>query len=104
MISRQKILYLYLNDHEYNVLERNRIKCSLTRGNYVRSLIMNVQPKETPPVAFFEILKTLSQIRNDLDRIAAEIGHNGSADTSAYWDNVRWLQKCVGEMMEAMYG
>ena len=44
---------------------------------------------------------TLAMVSSN--QIAVVANHKGFIDTAAYWENVRWLQKSVGLMMEAMY-
>ena len=102
--TRTHDIHLQLDDKEYAALERNRAKCSLSQQNYLRKLVLNKAPKETPPVEFFEVLRSLQQINNNMNQIAVVANHKGFIDTAAYWENVRWLQKSVGLMMEAMYG
>lgn len=79
-------------------------KTGLTRDSYVRGLIQGHKPKELPPVEYHEVLKNLRQINNNLNQIAVVANTKGFIDTSSYWENVEWLQKTVGEMMEVMYG
>jgi hypothetical protein len=87
-----------------NRLMKDVDKTGLTRDSYVRSLIQGHEPKELPPVEYHEVLKQLRQINNNLNQIAVVANVKGFIDTKAYWDNVEWLQKTVGEMMEVMYG
>ena len=87
-----------------NRLMKNVKKTGLTRDSYVRGLILGHNPKELPPVDYFEVLKNLRQINNNLNQIAVVANKKSFVDTAAYWENVEWLQKTVGEMMEVMYG
>lgn len=93
-----------LNEKEMDRLMKYVEKTGLTRDSYVRGLIQGHEPKELPPVEYQEVLKNLRQINNNLNQIAVVANAKGFVDTATYWENVEWLQKTVGEMMEVMYG
>ena len=93
-----------LDEKEYSALMKNVRKAGLSREAYMRKLIRGAPVKELPPVDFFSVLKELRQINNNMNQIAVVANTKGFVDTAAYWENVEWLQKTVGEMMEVMYG
>ena len=104
MRTRDCRFLVSLSEKEMSSLMKKVERSGLTRDAYVRSLIAGYEIKETPPVEFFEVLKSLQQINNNMNQIAVVANHKGFVDTAAYWENVRWLQKSVGLTMEAMYG
>ena len=104
MRTRDCRFLVSLSEKEMNSLMKKVERSGLTRDAYVRSMFAGYEIKETPPVEFFEVLKSLQQINNNMNQIAVVANHKGFIDTAAYWENVRWLQKSVGLMMEAMYG
>ncbi|NLK34940.1 MAG: plasmid mobilization relaxosome protein MobC [Gracilibacteraceae bacterium] len=101
--TRKHEVHLRLNNEEYKALERNRAKCKLPQQTYLRKLVMNVQPIEHPPVEFFEVLRNLRQINNNLNQIALKANKNGLIDREAYYKNVDWLQKTISMLMQQYY-
>lgn len=101
--KRNTGVLLWLNDKEYADFEMKAIKTGLTKQAYLRKLLKNIQPKENPPIEFFEVLKELRKIGTNLNQVAAKANSTGVVDTVEYWRNVRWLQTVVGDLMEAMY-
>ena len=93
-----------LDEKEYSTLMKNVRKTGLSREAYMRKLIRGASVKELPPVDYFSVLKELRQINNNMNQIAVVANTKGFVDSAAYWENVEWLQKTVGEMMEVMYG
>jgi hypothetical protein len=102
--TRKHEVHLRLNDQEYKALEKNRAKCKLSQQTYLRMLVLNIQPKEHPPVEFLEVLKNLSQINNNLNQVALKANLNGYVDKQNYYDNVDWLYKTISMLIHQYYG
>lgn len=103
MRKRNCSFHLRLTENELILLKKRASKCDLSPQQYILSLIENCVPKETPPVEFFEMLKELRQINNNINQIAAKSNAIGFISTEEYRRNVKWLQDSIGKMMEAMY-
>lgn len=103
MVARPIKIDLRLSSQELEYLNKNVRKTGLSREGYLRKLIYEIQPKESPPAEYFEILQDLRQINNNLNQIAVKANAIGFVDTAEYWKNVKWLQKSVGRIMEALY-
>ena len=103
MKSRPIKIDLRLNEKELAYLNKNVAKTGMSREAYLRKLIYQIQPREVPPVEFYEILKNLRQINNNMNQIAVKANSNGFIDTAEYWKNVKQIQEITGRIMEAIY-
>ncbi len=93
-----------LSESEMALLNRDVKKSGLSREAYLRSLIRKMPLKERPQIELTEVLHGLRKIGSNLNQIAMIANTKGFVDTAAYWENVRWLQKTVGQIIRGMYG
>ena len=103
MRKRNREVILWLTEAEYDRLKRNAKKTGLSVQAYLRTLLAQIQPREAPPVEYFEVLKNLRQINHNMNQIAVVANAKGFVDTVVYWENMKALQQTVGQMMEGMY-
>jgi len=103
MNQRNNRVQIWMNDEELNRLNAKVKKCGLSRESYIRLLIENVTPKETPQIEFSEILKHLRQINNNLNQIAMRANASGFIDARAYRENYSRLQEQIGEIIRGIY-
>ena len=94
---------VWLTEEEYATLKSKVEKTGLSMQSYLRHLISSVQPKEKPSADFFETLKILRQISNNLNQIAARAHSIGLIDAPEYKWNVEWLRTVISSLVEAMY-
>lgn len=94
---------LRLTDDELKRLDELVEKSGLSRSAFIRQTLKGAAIKQIPPIDFFEVLKHLRQINNNMNQIAVRANYIGLIDADAYRKNVEWLQSTVGEMMRQMY-
>lgn len=104
MAKREIKIDLRLNESEATLLNRDVERSGLSREAYLRSLIRKIPLKERPPMELVEALHSLRKIGNNLNQVATVANTKGFVDTADYWENVRWLQDAVGQMIRGMYG
>ena len=103
MLKRKHQVLFRLNDTEYKVLKRNVKRSGLNREEYIRSALSNVTFKELPSLEFYEILKNLRRINNNLNQIAMKANAYGFVDARAYRENYSKLQEQIGEIIRGIY-
>ena len=103
MARRTIKIDLRLSESEAVAQNRDVKKAGVSREAYLRSLIRKMPLKEKPSVDVVDILKNLQQINNNMNQIAVKANSNGFVDTASYWQNIRWLQETVSELMEVIY-
>ncbi len=70
MNRRNNRVQIRMNDSELKKLNSKVRKSGLSRESYIRLLIDGITSKEMPQLEFFDILKNLRQINNNLNQIA----------------------------------
>lgn len=103
MQKRRKEVMVWLSEEEYVGLKSKVEKTGLSMQSYLRHLISSVQPKEKPSADFFETLKILRQISNNLNQIAVKAHSIGFVDAPEYKRNVEWLRTAISDLVEAMF-
>ena len=63
---------IWLNEKEERELKRKAKKAGVSQSGLVRSLIRGYEPKEKPGKEFFEALRQLSAIGNNVHQLAAK--------------------------------
>lgn len=103
MNDRKHQVLFRVNDAEYESLNRDAARSGLSREEFIRSALKNAIFKELPQLEFFEILKNLRQINNNLNQIAMKANVSGFIDARSYRDNYSKLQEQIGEIIRGIY-
>ena len=72
-----------LSEEEYNKHESRRIKTGLSREAYIRNALDGIVPKEKPDERFYEMMKVLSGIANNVNQLARKANEYGSVNSRA---------------------
>lgn len=72
MRERSKTFSVRLNEKEHENLNRIIKKCGTTKSAFIRSVANRYLPKERPPDEYFEFIKRLTEIGNNLYQISSE--------------------------------
>ncbi len=103
MAKRTIKIDLRLNKDEAAYLNSMVERSGLSRESYLRALIKDKPIKECPPLDFFEVLKALRQINNNINQIAVKANATVRIDAEEYARNVKWLQSVIGTLVREMY-
>lgn len=103
MNERKHQILFRLNDNELESLNQDVKRSGLSREEFIRSALKKVVFKELPQLEFFDILKNLRQINNNLNQIAMKANATGIIDARAYRDNYSKLQEQIGEIIRGIY-
>jgi len=75
---------LYLNQQEKNFLEEASKKVGITQSNYIRLTMYLLQPKEKPGKEFYNDMKLLHNIANNMNQIAKKLNIDESENSKFY--------------------
>ena len=103
MTKRTIKIDLRLTKDEAAYLNSMVERSGLSRESYLRALIKDTPIKECPPIEFFEVLKALRQINNNMNQLAVKANSTGRIDSTEYTNNVKWLQSVIGKLIREMY-
>lgn len=84
---------VWLNKEEATMLKKKAKKVGLSESELMRNLIIGYEPKEKPGAEFYEVMRQLRGIGNNLNQIARKANSLGFIDYSFYkeqaekWDS-----------------
>ena len=84
MRNRTHLLQVWLNDEEYNTLNRRCEKSGLPKSTYIRQLIHGLQPRDLPPPDFRLMMRQLYYCGNSLNQIARKANALHVIDAQKY--------------------
>lgn len=91
MRKRHHRARVWLNENEYEQLQKVIVSTGLSQEAYLRKLITGNRPKAMPPIEYREMIRQLSAIGHNMNQIAARLNSLGIFDTSEYQKNVQDL-------------
>ena len=98
--QKEKVVRLEvkLSYDEDDKLKSDAQKANITKSEYVRRLIMNCKLKEKPDDRFYDILKDLRNIGNNINQIAMKANYNKSIDKDYYNANVNEVRNFIRQI------
>lgn len=91
MRKRTRSFSSRLSNEEYENLNRAIAKCNVTKSAFMRMIAKHYLPKERPPDGYDEIMSELTEIGNNLYRIA----NMGKYDVKEISEQARRLDKVI---------
>lgn len=80
MRSRRIKKQIWLNDDEDYIMKCKSEAVGMNSSDYIRHLIVGYKPKEKPPEQFYEDIKSIRMIGNNLNQIARIANAKGIVD------------------------
>lgn len=86
----------WLDEYEAKMLSEKSQKACMKEGPYIRNLICGYEPREKPDDEFYEVMKELRAIGNNLNQIARKVNTLGYVDSSYYQEQAeKWCDFIV---------
>jgi len=102
MQKRTILIKFRLNDKEAESLNKRVKKSGLSRESYMRQLIKDLVPTDTPPPDYFMMMKELRSIGINLNQIARKAHIRDVLDFKKYDENVALLNKAIIDITNAV--
>ena len=103
-IGNQKKFDMRMTEQDYKRLTRKAQKCGLTRSGYIRLLIHDYNPRETPHADYFGMTRELKEIGNNMNQIAFMANATGLVDEGRYYEEVIHLHDAILRIEQAVTG
>ena len=94
MRTRTITIKAMLSEKENKYFEKQVELSGMTKSEFLRQLIKNVDIKSKPPDEYIEIYKLLSNLVNNIDQIAEHIDAEGYIDPKQMEAAVILIRKC----------
>ena len=91
-----------LNRKEAEALNKKVKKSQISREAYLRHLINGVVPQDAPPPEYFDFMRELHRVGNNLNQIAQKAHVLNVIDAPRYDTAVREFEKVVRDITEAV--
>ena len=85
----------WFNEEECNILATNSNKAGLSEAEYIREILVGYKLKEKPDDRFYDNLKIIRSIANNMNQIAKKANSLGFIDELAYKRNVEIIKKFI---------
>lgn len=95
MRKRHRRARVWLNENEYEQLQKDIVSSGLSQEAYLRKLITDTRPKEMPPIEYREMIRQLSAIGHNMNQITTRLNSIGVFDKAEYQKNVQDLMSGI---------
>lgn len=98
MQNRTVDLHIRLTEKEASELKRKAKMCCITQSALVRILINGYEPRQAPGERFYEAMRQLSAVGNNLNQLARKANSLGFFDRAEYKRQAEALWRLENEI------
>lgn len=102
MRKRNVSVLFRLTRREAEGLDKKVRRSGLSREAYLRHLVNDVVPQDTPPPAYYDFMRELHRVGNNLNQIAQKAHVLNVIDVLRYDEAVRQLDRLVKDITKAV--
>jgi len=93
MRQREIKKQFWFNEEEAKILKDKAYKAGMTESNFIRKILLGYQLKEKPDATFYEVIKLMRSISNNINQIAKKAHSLNYIDEVAYKkEAARWCE------------
>lgn len=93
MSKRNIEKHILMNSNEATELKEKAERACLSEAGLIRLLIKGYQPKEKPDSKFYDVMRELSAIANNLNQLTAKANSLGYIDTPMLKEQIKKWNK-----------
>jgi hypothetical protein len=97
-LKRNKQISVRLSETELVRLSKRVSKSGLNREAYLRKLIRGIMPSDTPPPEYYEIIRHLAAIGNNINQLARGYNISGELNDNAVTASLCDLREVLTEL------
>lgn len=98
MRYRNKKKQFWFSEEECKILAINSEKVGLTESEYIREILVGYKLKEKPDDRFYESLKVIRGLANNMNQIAKKANSLGFIDELAYRKNADMIKQFIHDL------
>lgn len=98
MSKRINIISVKFSDGELDMIDKMAFKTCRKRSTYIRETALGYTPREKPPQDFYEVLKQLKYLNNNLNQITVKAHTYGVIDENDYDKQMQMVRELVLDM------
>ena len=102
MRKRNCRVQVRLDRDEYHAFMKSVKKTGLSQEVYLRHLIKGEFPREAPPPEYFDFIRELHNVGNNLNQVAQKAHVLNVIDVKRYDENCRRLEKLIRDVTAAV--
>jgi hypothetical protein len=102
MRERDVLIQFLLSRREADRFNSFVRRSGMTRSAYLRQLIAGLVPADKPPPDYFQMMRELHAIGNNLNQIARHAHVTGVVDEAVYDKNIVSLDKAIKRITDAV--
>jgi hypothetical protein len=98
-MKRNIEIKLRLSKYELQILDNKVKKTGMSRESYMRTVLKGYAPIESPPVEYYDVLRELRAIGNNMHQIAYKANTLNFLDAPMYKQKADMVTKMCDELM-----
>ena len=103
MRNHPKTFHIRFTEKEYDRLCKYAEKARLPKTTYIRHMIRGTQPREAPPMDYFEFMRKIYSLGNNLNQLAAAAHTLGWAQDDQLQAALEDYYNLIREIMDKIY-
>ena len=100
MRKRNVLIQTWISREELELLNKKLKKTAIDRSTLIRNLIRDFEPREKPDDKFYETMKQLYSLSNNMNQIARKANTLGFIDVPLYQKEIEKLNKFILEIKD----
>lgn len=98
MEKRRNVVSVKFSDKELELVDEYAYETNRLRSTYIRDIVLGRTPRQRPPEAFYDVLKELRYISNNLNQLAIKAHKLNYIDELKYQQEVDTLNNLILEI------